>query len=94
MAHPPEKVIAALRVVLEEMGTPGAALAAVVDASARRFDLDAAQSEWLLRRALEVRRQAAAQACPVCGGARQPADNAPGHLVCGSGHLSPAEPGR
>ena len=43
----------------ERAARPGIPLVQLVDEAARHFDLDAAQSEWLLRSALETRPKAA-----------------------------------
>jgi hypothetical protein len=82
-----EKSIEALQHLnAERDARPGTPLPALVDEAARRFDLDAAQSEWLLRTALEGRGPVPSE-CATCGGALQEAQGVAGHLVCGSGHL-------
>jgi hypothetical protein len=82
-----EKSIAALaHVNAERLAHPQAPLVRLVDEAAVRFDLDAAQSEWLLRTALQPPTGGPAE-CPTCGGALQEAQGVAGHLVCGSGHL-------
>ena len=83
-----EKSIAALEHVnAERLARPDVPLVRLVDEASLRFDLDAAQSEWLLRTALQPRAGAGPAECPTCGGALQEAENVAGHLVCGSGHL-------
>ena len=80
-----ERAIEALGWVnAERASRPDAPLWKLVDEAARRFDLDAARSEWLLRTA-----QGSGDACPTCGGALQQAARIPGTRVCGSGHLVP-----
>ena len=83
-----EKSIAALAHVNgERQAHPETPLVRLVDEAAVRFDLDAAQSEWLLRMALQPASGEGPAECPTCGGALQEAENVAGHLVCGSGHL-------
>ena len=82
-----EKVLKALEHVnAERAQRPGVPTWKLVDEAARHFDLDAAQSEWLLRTASAPK----PAECPTCGGALQPAKKLPGMRVCGSGHLIPA----
>jgi hypothetical protein len=82
-----EKTVAALRHLNEQRAArPGVPLVKLVDEAARQLDLDALQSEWLLRVALQPRE------CSTCGGALQEAKGLEGQLVCGSGHLVTARP--
>lgn len=86
-----EKSLAALEHLnAERQARPGEPLMRLVDEAAQRFDLDAAQSEWLVRMALQPDpgRDVPSE-CPTCGGALQDAEGVAGHLVCGSGHLLP-----
>jgi hypothetical protein len=83
-----EKTVHALKELNEERAArPGVPLVKLVDEMALRHDLDAAQSEWLLRMALEPLPGEEPTACPTCGGALNEAEGVAGHLVCGSGHL-------
>ena len=82
-----EKALRALaHVNAERAARPGAPAWQLVDEAARRFDLDAAQSEWLLRTVLDAVRPQPSE-CPTCGGALQPAKGLAGMSTCGSGHL-------
>lgn len=85
-----EKSIQALKHLNEDrQARPGTPLVKLVDEMAQRYDLDAAQSEWLLRMALEPKAGEEPSECPTCGGALNEAEGVAGHLVCGSGHLVP-----
>jgi len=82
-----EKALRALaHVNAERVARPGIPAWQLVDEAARRFDLDAAQSEWLLRTVLDAGKPHPT-ACPTCGGALQPAKGLEGMTTCGSGHL-------
>lgn len=81
-----EKVVGALEHLNREReARPGIPLVQLVDEAARHFDLDALQSETLLRTAMRL--PAAGGECPTCGGTLQATEAMDGHLVCGSGHL-------
>lgn len=86
-----EKSIQALaHVNAERSQRPGVPLVKLVDEAALRFDLDAGQSEWLLRTALAPAPGEAGSArttCPTCGGELQEAEGVAGHLTCALGHL-------
>jgi hypothetical protein len=83
-----EKAVRALELFnAERAGRPGVPAWKLVDEAARHFDLDAAQSEWLLRTVLEAATPDSPTPCPTCGGALQPAKGLEGMSTCGSGHL-------
>lgn len=73
----------------ERRARPHVPLLQLVDEIARRHDLDAARSEWLLRSALEPAPGEEPTECPQCGGALAEAENVAGHLICPGGHLTP-----